>query len=331
MSEKDGALSASQGANLSSCWCGETDCESTCHPVYVSCKACGTARIRDANAWSGDLVNGEEGLYSQEYWGAHQVDDFGYPPIEERAVSDLSGRCMQWLSVLLRHVLPPAHFVEIGCAHGGFVKLCKMAGFDALGVEMAADIVGLAQRTFGVDVRKGPFDELECQFGGETVVYCMFDVIEHVPFPLETLRDLLNRSSGRVVLILQTPEFRKPVHASVFKVPEHLHLFTRDSLSSALRRVGFSAIQFEESCFSYDMTVVASNVPLVENPEAAVVEALLRTGDGRVLNAMRGLAGRLGEAREKNRLLDGDGMGIRWASRQLVRSVLRRLGLRGAT
>jgi len=206
-----------------------------------------------------------------------------------------------------------------------------MAGFPCTGIEMAAEIVRLSQDMFDIDVRKGPLEELSIHLGAQPLAICMFDVLEHLPDPSSLLRDLLQRSTGSITLIVQTPEFTDSMSDTMFVVPEHINLFTRGALCDMLRQAGFLHMEFAESLFPSDMTVVASNAPISENTEAAIVEALLHTSDGRVLNAMRGLAERLGEARAKNRLLEGDGMGIRWTSRQLVRSLLRRLGLRRET
>ncbi|MBT7161869.1 MAG: hypothetical protein HN904_03770, partial [Victivallales bacterium] len=93
-----------------------------------------------------------------------------------------------------------------------------------------------------------------------------------------------------------------------------------------LGRAGFAHVEFAESCFQDDVTAVASNMPIRQNTEAAVAEALLATGDGRVLNATRTLAARLGQVKARNHLIeDGDGLGISWSFRQLLRGLRRRL------
>ena len=326
MNGKNGAVSARQGAKLSSCWCGETAGTDSRHPAYVVCPACGTARLRDVAARGQGVVNGETGIYSADYWGRHQEEDLGLPSIEERAVNDLPERCMHWLSLLLHHVLPPACVLDIGCGHGGFVKLCKMAGFQSTGIEMAAEIVRFAQDAFGVEVRRGPLADLDLHFGAQHLGVCMFDVLEHLPDPLAQVQDLLQRGTGRVTLIVQTPEFTDSMSDSMFAVPEHINLFTRRAVSEMLGRAGFAHVEFAESCFQDDVTAVASNMPIRQNTEAAVAEALLATGDGRVLNATRTLAARLGQVKARNHLIeDGDGLGISWSFRQLLRGLRRRL------
>ena len=61
----------------------------------------------------------------------------GYPTIGDRARLDLTERAQYWLYCVLKHRLPPGGSLEIGSAHGGFVRLMQLAGFDAAGMEMS--------------------------------------------------------------------------------------------------------------------------------------------------------------------------------------------------
>jgi cyclopropane fatty-acyl-phospholipid synthase-like methyltransferase len=61
---------------------------------------------------------------------------------------------------VLRVVQPPGRALEIGCGHGGFVRLLRELGFDAMGTELSPWGVDLARHTSDVPVMQGPREKL---------------------------------------------------------------------------------------------------------------------------------------------------------------------------
>ena len=45
----------------------------------------------------------------------------------------------------MKYRLPPANVLEVGCAHGSFVALMRLAGYEASGVEMSPWVVEFGQ------------------------------------------------------------------------------------------------------------------------------------------------------------------------------------------
>jgi len=69
--------------------------------------------------------------------------------------------------------------LDVGCAHGWFLRQAREAGFDALGLEPDPEIAGLAAAS-GVPVRAGSFPEaLAADEVFDVVVFN--DVLEHLP------------------------------------------------------------------------------------------------------------------------------------------------------
>lgn len=275
------------GVSMSTCWCGSLSAQPSTSRAYVVCETCGTCRLADAHGWSPQVAAGGAGIYGERYWHEHMTQDLGYPCIEQRAVLDLTERCLHWLTAVLRYTAPSGNALEIGCAHGGFVKILNLAGFNAIGLEMDEAIIAYAQDTFGVTVVKGPLEVIPSP-PRDLRLCCMFDVIEHLPNPQTTLKCLGDCMQEDGVIVLQTPDygFGGSDQWSGFKVPEHLYLFTRKSIQHLLEDAGFNHIRFEEPCFVTDMFVVASRVPLRERSEAELREALLASPDGRIVYAL---------------------------------------------
>jgi SAM-dependent methyltransferase len=249
------------------CWCGSTDLHPF-SPDYVRCTACGT--IVSQGRAEGDLAHPQDDgsdLYGKDYWFGHQVGDLSQPDIISRSRLDLPERCLDWLAVLVKHCPPPARVLELGCAHGGFVALMRLAGYDATGIELSPTIAGYARTTFGIPVLQGPLEEQGFPDGSFDAVVS-FDVVEHLPDPIATLRACRKVLKPGGVLLIQTPEvpeptdpaIAKPEHpfAKVFMPREHLNLFTAASLRQVLSKCGFPVVHRERPVFpDYDGFVVA--------------------------------------------------------------------------
>ena len=272
----------------SPCWCGADATITTNHPEYLECPSCSTACYAGARpkltAPSGDP---EGFLYGESYWREH-MSDLGYPDIHSRARTDLTERCQYWLSVLLRHRLPPGGVMELGCAHGGFLKLASAAGFDVLGIEMSPQIAQLGPRLFGVEVVQGPLETVPLEHRQFEAI-CLFDVLEHLPAPIQTISVAVQALRAGGLLVIQTPEYQPGRGAdwTHFKTPEHLFLFSYASLVAFLERLGLVHIDRIPAVFPGDQMVVASAAPLSTHSPETVVAALMASPERRMVLAQQ--------------------------------------------
>ena len=245
------------------------------------------------DASTAGVVDDHTDLYGSRFWTTHQLER-GLPPIEERERTDLTHRCLHWLRALLRYRRPPARLLEIGASHGGFVRLARLAGFDAVGIEMSPTIVARARRTFGVEMRVGPLESASFADAAFDVVVS-FDVLEHLAHPEATLREIRRVLRPDGVLLSQTPDVRDVAYSALHAAndpflallgPEHLFLFSKGAARAILMRTGFPNAVFEPPVFPRDMFFVAG----AELPAARcaddVARALLETPDGRIALAL---------------------------------------------
>jgi len=252
------------------------------------CLDCGTAKLRTGLATGQDVVVDEKShLYGDQYWHEH-MPEHGCPPITSRARTDLVERAQYWLQKVLKYSLPPGRALEIGCAHGGFVKLLSSAGFEAIGMEMSPAIIELARGWFGVKVIQGPI-EYTTQHLGAFDLILMFDVLEHLAAPVSSMTAILEHLSPTGVLVVQTPcyEYASDPTWRMFHPPEHTFLFSRSSVSRLLRGLGLDHVQFEPPMFRDDMFLFASASPVNPLPAERVSDALLQTPEGRIVLAMQ--------------------------------------------
>lgn len=225
-----------------------------------------------------------DGVYARQYF---QGDGLGYRDYfgAERSVADHKARTRVPLlaSVGARH---GGRWLDLGCADGRFVLEAARRGFDAYGLErsdearqVAREEPELAGRIFASldDARlRGPF-----------AVITAWDVLEHLPAPLDVLATL--RSSlepgglvGAVVPVIDNVTARKwPSQWDQYKPPEHLWYFSRRAFERVLVKTLDGTVLQSRSAWRREARlsgVGRSWAPWLQQTEALAWRAVVRTG-----------------------------------------------------
>ena len=298
--------SGTQTREQISCWCSNTTLEKFSED-YARCTSCETlvfAKPFDRRKLL--LVDDEKGFYGHQYYESYVTQQLGLPRIEERARTDLEDRCVYWLRTLLKYKLPPSRIVEVGSSHGGFVALMHWAGFDATGLELSPWLADIARETFDVPTRLGTIEQQAIEPQSLDAVVLM-DVLEHLPDPAGTIEHCLSLLKPDGLVLIQCPEypedktFEKMLaeHDEFIRYlngPEHLHLFSKNSIQVLLGCVGASYLQFERAVFApNDMFLVASRRPLSVSSREEIQRSLSTTVRKRLIRSLIGLDERLAE------------------------------------
>ena len=142
--------------------------------------------------------------------------------------------------------------LEIGCAGGAFLKAARELGFTVQGVELSEDACRMARETFGLTVFPGDVIEAHFQDGSFDVVF-MGDVLEHLPDPVSTLREVHRILAAGGLLVLGVPSQTNSLFSRVgFRIygamgkratvalpPYHLFEYRPASLGFLLHECGF--------------------------------------------------------------------------------------------
>ncbi len=279
------------------CWCGNAGL-TYFSSEYARCPACETLVAQTGIPDDiSHVTDDETDLYGKTYFTKHQSEDYGLPDLATRARADLPERCAYWLGRILKYKLPPAQSLELGCAHGGFVAMMQRAGFDARGLDLSPWLVEFSSQTFQVPILCGMIEKQSIQLGSLDII-CLFDVLEHLPAPKQTMAHCLSLLKPDGVLAVQTPCYPEgrtleevvgvePRFASQFKPREHIHIFSKKSVKLLFKQLGAPEVVFEEAIFShYDMFSFVSRVPLSLNNSDDISSSLARTPDGRFMLAL---------------------------------------------
>lgn len=196
------------------------------------CGVCDVEFVADPRR---EVVNYDAGYFSQqtsEGYAAYLQDrDLVRENFERRA---------RWLARLV----PGGRLLDVGAAYGFFVSVASKAGFDAVGLEPAADCASFAGRELDVEVITGRIEDSRFEEGSFDVV-TMFDVIEHLEDPRAAVRrsQELLRPGG--LLVVETGDAKSLLarlcgrHWYFYDPPQHITFFSLESLSRMVAEAGF--------------------------------------------------------------------------------------------
>ena len=151
-------------------------------PAGALVRCAGCAIVRRA-----ELVEGEaaERLYDDDsYLEAPYFDVLKLGAPRDREPYLVYGRVLARLA----GPGPPGRLLDVGCSYGAFLELAREAGWDARGVELSSKGCEYARDHRGLDVFHGTLEQAAFPAGSFQAV-TLWDVIEHLPRPLETVRE----------------------------------------------------------------------------------------------------------------------------------------------
>jgi SAM-dependent methyltransferase len=196
----------------------------------LQCSNCGlgraeTAGFDPATYYTGDYFSGRHADGYADYLGAE--------PVLRREFA----RSVDFI----RRFRSGGKLLELGCAYGFFLKEAARH-FEVAGIELAADAAEHGRRA-GLNVLQGTADEATLRQIGPVDVIVLFDVIEHLPDPRETLALCRRQLNPGGIIVITTGDFGSltarltGTRWRLMTPPQHLWFFTRESmqrLASAL-------------------------------------------------------------------------------------------------
>jgi SAM-dependent methyltransferase len=157
-------------------------------------------------------------------------------------------------------VKPGGRFLEIGCAGGAFLNAARARGYDVSGVEFSRDAAQFARERFKLDVVTGDVVDARLEPASFDVVF-MGDVIEHLPQPVETMKEIHRIMVTGGLLVIECPSQTHTIFsrlgfflysavgmkAVVALPPYHLFEYRPPSIRFLLRVCGFNVLRVTES------------------------------------------------------------------------------------
>ncbi|RPJ23505.1 MAG: class I SAM-dependent methyltransferase [Chloroflexi bacterium] len=103
--------------------------------------------------------------------------------------------------------LKNARVLDIGCGGGLFLSLIKREGASVAGIELSDSRAQYAATKHGLEIHKQPIESDFWQKGYENYfdALTLWDVIEHVNYPVQTLQGAVNVLKPGGLLLIDTP------------------------------------------------------------------------------------------------------------------------------
>ena len=202
------------------------------------CQACGlgsaeTSSFDPNSYYTADYFSGKHSDGYSDYCGAE-------PVLRREFAKSVA---------FVRRFRSEGRLLDLGCAYGFFLKEAR-AHFDVAGIELAEDAAESCRQA-GLNVMSGMADEANMARIGEVDVITMFDVIEHLPRPDETLALCYRHLRPGGVMVITTGDFASlaarwtRTRWRLMTPPQHLWFFTRESLRRMAARQNLRMEHFD--------------------------------------------------------------------------------------
>jgi len=147
---------------------------------------------------------------------------------------------------LIQKYASGTNLLDIGCAQGFFLFSASKAGYTAKGIEISQDAAEYAIREFGLDVEAKPFEELRFADNHFDVV-TLWQVLEHVPYPLMILKEVQRILKPGGLVVVSTPNIEgipaKILRKRWWDIKRlHINQFSTKTLTDILQNAGFKNI-----------------------------------------------------------------------------------------
>ena len=147
-----------------------------------------------------------------------------------------------------RYHRQPGTIVDVGCASGVFLRLMTDAGWNCFGVEPSISQSKRAQQLLGnrAVLEQRVLEEASLPTGVDLVT--LWDVLEHVPDPVDFLARCASLLRPGGFLLLNTPRIDSCIARALGRrwpllLAEHLNYFTVDSLRMCARKAGLELVK----------------------------------------------------------------------------------------
>ncbi len=221
--------------------------------AYLRCAECGLLYCRE-------IPSLESMQASYGGGGLKRLRRRFFAPVRRKWMFPRLGRQRErgriWFSVVSRFA-PEGEvtYLDIGCNRGFLVEAAMKAGWNAYGMEIAAEQIRPFVNSYPhmrerIGVAAFP-DGAERLAGGTFDVVSAVDVIEHFADPEAAFAEVLRLLRKGGAFVVQTPDgggdgFReRGPEWRALKPGEHLHIFNATNLERLAKRAGFVATEMQ--------------------------------------------------------------------------------------
>jgi 2-polyprenyl-3-methyl-5-hydroxy-6-metoxy-1,4-benzoquinol methylase len=235
------------------------------------CRGCGLGRTEDTGF-------DPHAYYTGDYFSGHRSDGYSDYRAAEPVLRREFARSVEFIHACCR----AGRLLDLGCAYGFFLKEAERY-FDVAGIELADEAAEYCRRS-GLNVLSGIADETNMAQIGNVDVITLFDVIEHLPQPHETLALCRRYLRPGGIIVITTGDFASPLARlagakwRLMTPPQHLWFFTAESIRRMSRALGLSLERCDHPAKVVPLSLILFQVRRMLGFRGAPITAASRIG-----------------------------------------------------
>ncbi len=225
----------------------------------VECSICRLVRAK-MNPSEDELQK----VYNQNYFFGEEYFDY----FQDRLA--LEKNFSFRLKRLKNFFLPSSVLLEVGCAYGFFLNMCKGLVRKSIGYDIAKEGTDYALKELGLNVYCDDF----LNYQGELVdIVCLWDVIEHLPNPDKIIEkiSLFTKKGGHLALTTgDVGSLLARIRGDKWRMvhpPTHLFYFDKKTITKLLANYGFKIIYFGHSAVYRNVDSVFNQLISMQNAQ----------------------------------------------------------------
>ncbi|MFH1397230.1 MAG: class I SAM-dependent methyltransferase [Candidatus Omnitrophota bacterium] len=257
---------------------------------FIQCKSC-KLMVIDPIPSIGDIKS----VYDEHYFSNPEMirqdvqGIYGYSDyVGERINKQYAYKNIcQKIQLYLKDKLNPVRLLDFGCGLGHFLDSAYDFGYLVHGVEFNEYAINYIRNRYTYKIISyEDFLKTDEKFD----VVTLFDVIEHLQDPFETLNRLYNLINNKGLLIISTMDSHSfmsrllGLRLEDFKrIREHIYFFSKKNLSDLLTKLGFEILEVRSQGHTFEMRHLCSRIknslPFVGNILAFILNIFPALGN----------------------------------------------------
>jgi len=235
------------------------------------CRSCGLGRTEDTGF-------DPRAYYTGDYFSGRCSDGYSDYRAAEPVLRREFARSVEFIHACCR----AGRLLDLGCAYGFFLKEAERY-FEVAGIELADEAAEHCRRS-GLNVLSGIADETNMAQIGNVDVITLFDVIEHLPQPHETLALCRRYLRPGGIIVITTGDFASPLARlagakwRLMTPPQHLWFFTAESIRRMSLALGLSLERCDHPAKVVPLSLILFQVRRMLGFRGAPITAASRIG-----------------------------------------------------
>jgi SAM-dependent methyltransferase len=201
----------------------------------VKCEGCGLVSVSGHHAIGKAKL---KDLYDKNYFTGETYNNYIDEYVERARLFNSK------FSLLKRHLPRLGRLLDVGAATGFFLDVARRNGYEVFGIEISEFASAYAREHLNLNVITGQIEN--ARFPSEYFdIITMWDVLEHLPNPVQALQHARRLLKPSGILVIETLDVnclnarilrgRWPLYTP----PLHLFYFSKTTLGLILSRTGF--------------------------------------------------------------------------------------------